>query len=130
MKTCTSCGREKDLSEYYFNKARNKHKGRCKSCDKTSVKIWRKKNPEAQSLINKRGRVKWAYGLCLDDVKEFGECPICLKEKRLVIDHCHNKGHVRGFICYSCNTLLGHIENKDKMARVQRYLEEKADPDG
>lgn len=36
-----------------------------------------------------------------------GECAICHNVTALVIDHCHDSGHVRGFICHSCNSMLG-----------------------
>jgi post-segregation antitoxin (ccd killing protein) len=122
MKACTGCKEVKPDEGFYYNNIRNYFEARCKECTKKTVQKWRKKNPEAQALINKRGRVKWAYNLKLEDVKEFGECPLCLKEKKLVIDHCHAEGHVRGFICYNCNTLLGHVENKEKMARINEYI--------
>ena len=84
---------------------------------------WRKENPEKYKENYTKGRLKYKYGLTAEEVITEGECPICLRHKRLVIDHCHSKGHVRGFICYNCNTLLGHIENEDKMKRVYSYLE-------
>lgn len=72
--------------------------------------------------INRRARYKYKYGLEEHEIKKYGECPLCLKEKKLVVDHCHTEGYVRGFICYSCNTLLGHIENEEKMQRIKNYL--------
>ncbi|EID9742484.1 hypothetical protein LCR77_004401 [Salmonella enterica] len=34
-------------------------------------------------------------------------CPICGEESKLVIDHDHESGNVRGMICDSCNKMLG-----------------------
>jgi len=54
-------------------------------------------------------------------------CAICLKEKtRLVVDHCHTTGNVRGFLCYKCNTSLGCVERKDWLTKAQEYLSEHA----
>lgn len=39
-----------------------------------------------------------------------GKCAICRRSpriRRLNIDHCHKRGHVRGLLCYSCNYGLG-----------------------
>ena len=115
FKNCTRCGEQE--TKFYGRSTI------CRACTKQTVKLWREKNKDKQRLISKRARVKHKYGLDLEDVVTEGECPICLKtDKRLVIDHCHTSGRVRGFICHNCNTLLGHVENTDKMKRVQEYL--------
>jgi len=38
-----------------------------------------------------------------------------------MIDHCHEKGHVRGLLCYHCNIGLGHF--KDNTLWLQRAIE-------
>lgn len=89
--------------------------------DLSHILKWRLRNPEKAKLMYKRARYR-KYGLELAEVKREGECPICLKEKKLVVDHCHTSGLVRDFICYNCNTVLGHIENPDKLKRIVEYL--------
>lgn len=49
-------------------------------------------------------------------------CAICdTKHGRLVVDHDHATGAVRGLLCGPCNSALGHIEHAD-MNRVRAYL--------
>ena len=55
-------------------------------------------------------------------------CMICgskfKSERDKCIDHCHVTGVIRGQICFSCNTALGHF--KDEIYILQsalRYLE-------
>jgi hypothetical protein len=33
-----------------------------------------------------------------------GRCAICGELRKLVEDHCHQSGLVRGFLCHSCNS--------------------------
>jgi hypothetical protein len=56
------------------------------------------------------------YGLTTADfVRLFagqgGLCAICGKpnerRRRLVVDHCHTSGRVRGLLCDACNNMLG-----------------------
>lgn len=47
-----------------------------------------------------------------------GTCPICevavdkTEGRRLCLDHCHETGRVRGFICHHCNACLGWLESR------------------
>lgn len=130
FKTCTKCKISKPFSEYTLRKNRNfKPAPRCKSCHNSDRSEWRAK-PESKELLKKidrRARLKWAYGLTEDDLQNMlceqqHSCAICDRQVKLVVDHCHETGQVRGLLCYSCNTLLGSIENNNKMKRVERYI--------
>ena len=125
LRVCRKCNVEKAPTEFYDRKRNGKPKRQftCKPCEKIRMKEWRDSNPEANKAIYTRSRYKTKYGLNVEDVPKVGDCPICLRtDLKLVVDHCHTHGHVRGFICYSCNTLLGHVENKEKMTMIEKYL--------
>jgi len=56
-------------------------------------------------------------------------CPVCKKPSiphvtaNLVIDHNHNTGNAREWICDSCNTGLGRFkDNIDLLQNVIKYL--------
>lgn len=67
-----------------------------------------------------------------------GVCKICTnpetavypqtgKIKNLTVDHCHKTGRVRGLICFSCNIILGHLEDRPEVVHsVLDYLNAKA----
>ena len=49
-------------------------------------------------------------------IRQDGCCAICgIPEKelkrRLAIDHCHTKGHIRGLLCTRCNFVLGFAKD-------------------
>lgn len=58
-------------------------------------KIWEKKKPAMYTLF---------------------ECPICKKTSihgisKIVLDHNHKTGNVRGYLCESCNTGIGRFDD-------------------
>lgn len=69
-----------------------------------------------QVRINGRKSVITKYGLTVQQYDEMlaeqkNLCKICKKEpKRIVIDHNHNTGDVRGLLCVRCNSCLGWFE--------------------
>jgi hypothetical protein len=62
-----------------------------------------------------------------------GRCYICRSkgfvmrkchEARLMVDHCHRTGAVRGLLCHNCNRALGLLQDKrTNLMRACRYLE-------
>lgn len=60
-------------------------------------------------------RLRGTYGITLaayEDIldRQGGKCAICDKapaERRLVIDHDHRTGAIRGLLCASCNVGVG-----------------------
>lgn len=58
-----------------------------------------------------------------------GVCRICdsrpQKPKRLVLDHDHSTGAIRGFICGQCNTALGMAgDSPERLRQLANYLEQ------
>lgn len=79
-----------------------------------------------------------AYGVTLAEVKKMYEdrnsrCDICggggftMKDShnmKLVVDHCHATGKVRGLLCHNCNRALGLLQDsKESLKRALEYLE-------
>lgn len=80
-----------------------------------------------ETILAKRiGRL---YGITPDAYSRLlesqgGACAIC-KEKRgrLMIDHCHGSGVVRGLLCIACNLGIGYFWDKpDALEAAKDYL--------
>jgi Recombination endonuclease VII len=74
----------------------------------------------------------YARGLRKRRREEFIEnCHICLKPiagKDAKLDHCHKKGHCRGWLCARCNMMLGLAGDSVELLRQAiRYLEKDRD---
>ena len=79
-----------------------------------------------------RHKLQYEYGLTLDQYRELvnkygARCPVCTKQPpdRLVVDHDHKTGQVRGLLCSECNLALGKLKD-DPMAirRLMTYVVE------
>jgi len=65
--------------------------------------------------ISKEDRKKWEKDNRLSEGMIF-ECPICLKISivgitKIVLDHNHSTGEIRGYLCESCNTGIGRFKD-------------------
>ncbi|HXB13569.1 MAG TPA: endonuclease VII domain-containing protein [Bacteroidia bacterium] len=74
-----------------------------------------------------------SYGITLQDrqkmiTEQDGCCAICnepMESPR--IDHCHDRGHVRGLLCGNCNTGLGFFRDRsDLMIKAAIYVQRNA----
>lgn len=83
-------------------------------------------------------RLTKTYGISLEQYKAMveehdGKCGICGEEGfelvkgqrlKLVIDHCHATGRVRGLLCHNCNRGIGLLQDSiDNIRAAIRYLE-------
>ena len=134
---CAACRMNKDPGSFYADRKKiNGLSTYCKECCRTkakgsysrnpdrakaAMKAWRKNNPERNAFI----KAKSAYGIT---EKEFFNlpkvCVICGARKKLVIDHSHQTGRIRGRLCSLCNTGLGHF--KDNQTAIKQIIKLKS----
>jgi hypothetical protein len=131
-KTCKTCNIEKPID--LFSKGNGKYKklNVCKVCDAQARRdrYW-SMTPEQKQTRREAQRIqeyKRNYGLeeslALSLAKcRIGECKICNKVTKLVVDHCHETKVVRGLICDNCNKMLGHsFDNPSTLIKAAEYL--------
>lgn len=94
------------VAQYY-----QKNKERLQKC---ATDRWENLTKEERWEKNLKG----SYGITANDYytileEQKGECIIChsISNKKLVVDHSHTTGKVRGLLCERCNRLVGQIEN-------------------
>lgn len=48
----------------------------------------------------------------------FGPCEFCGRSARLIAEHCHEHGWIRGRACESCNQGISHAERRSTLAEL------------
>lgn len=146
-KRCSGCGETKAASAFYFrNKKRGTLRADCKACvvarsnrshalnpqrSKRSLARFHAKHPRYQKNYD----LQRNYGIDLAafdrmrDAQNYA-CAICerpeaaLPRRTLVVDHDHDSGHVRGLLCATCNTGIGHFaDDPARMRNAIHYME-------
>lgn len=123
LKTCTLCNLNKPTSEFHKN-SRYKE-GSYKHCKKCHYKVY-----------GRDAHFRRSYGISENQYNEIAQnqdwkCKICNANhyegqfSRLVVDHCHTNGGVRGLICQQCNIALGNAkDNPEILRKMADYLDE------
>lgn len=99
---------------------------------------------ECQSTLNKKRDYKkwyWSYNrayavnykykLTIEEYEKIISrgCEICGSTDRLVLDHNHEMGTIRGCLCHKCNTAIGLFDdNTEKLSRAINYLRKHSGP--
>lgn len=114
-KTCATCKEEFYISD-------GKHRGRpyCLSCTSNHVRI--------RSMLRKANPIPKAHrceccGKSEDDLTiHYGKLGNPMSVWRL--DHCHETGQFRGWLCANCNIGLGKFyDDPDLLTKAIRYIQ-------
>jgi len=102
----------KDYKAYY-------QANREKMIEKT--KKYYRKNTELVKSKARARKLKEKYGLTKENIPS--NCEVCGEGGKICVDHCHKTGQVRGFLCTSCNFVLGLVKDDTKiLLRLRSYL--------
>jgi hypothetical protein len=113
---CTRCKKDKPETSKYFplhNKKKNGLDSWCREC--------------RRGYRNEICRGKFRSSISDEKLKEIKrdiiECVICGSNEKLVVDHDHKTGEIRGMLCNHCNRGLGHFRDDPELLEFARiYL--------
>ena len=143
MKICSSCKVESPNKKFGVNNSRPDNlENICKECISARRKIsYSPAKAKVQWQNNKYSRPEYAesrrlmtaYGITKEfrdymaQVKE-NRCEICNEEVKLVVDHDHKTGIVRGMLCSTCNRGLGHFnDDANLLTKAFMYIKTKTE---
>jgi hypothetical protein len=130
---CNKCSEAKEISEFPRHRLclyGVEHV--CKACKLDRRREFAALYPERAKDVDLKGH----YGITLADYHELhrkqqAKCAICgTSDEKLVVDHNHTTGQVRGLLCHLCNAMVGCArENIDILTQAIAYLYAEAHPD-
>jgi len=145
-KRCKTCGVVKPLGDFSPQRgALDGHRNDCKPCNSERVMRWRDANQDRALDAHLRR----TFGITLAEYRELlvaqgGVCACCGEpptvalgipsrrqgravRPRLVVDHDHETGEIRGLLCSPCNRGIGFLgDSSEGVRRALAYLEREA----
>ncbi len=116
---CTTCGVEKDITEFYLRGGKRSPKSRKSKCKKCEIiRLAASYDPNHY----RDQHLKRSYGITLNDYNQMLTeqndcCAICGtdnpggKHGKFMVDHNHDTGEVRGLLCKRCNIAIGEFND-------------------
>lgn len=140
MKFCKFCNRDLPIDDFHFQAGRQKRRTKCKDCQSAYYHDYKNRNHDSlkekwssaskrhYTNENRRAKTLKRYSITVADydimlASQNGKCGICLSETKLVVDHDHDTGAVRGLLCSECNLGLGKFKDDlDLLKMAVKYV--------
>lgn len=129
--TCKGCGKPRVLGPDFYTDRDGLPRIKCKACHNAESEAWRRANPQRHRAnvrrVNHRIHLLRRYGLSVEDfdalvAQSDGRCSICkeheTRKRRLSLDHDHETGRLRGFLCSRCNLLIGNARDSVALLKM------------
>jgi Recombination endonuclease VII len=140
---CVECFRINSRKQAAYNRAWRKA-----NQDKVKAfkSAWKNANPEKQKEMERRSRhkvsqdpqryrlvkaqkVDWRARRLIEKAQRERPdcCEVCGQMAEICFDHCHKTGQFRGWLCHSCNCILGFAKDSGALLRrLANYLDQHA----
>lgn len=137
LRRCCSCEEHKGVEDFHNDK--RSFDGKCTQCKACACSNGRKhharrmkedpayKSAKRESYVKSRwGLSEGEYNLAWQSQKVCGICEVeLLGGHQTHLDHDHETGAIRKFLCTNCNRALGHFQDsKEIIMKALTYLEE------
>jgi hypothetical protein len=95
-----------------------------KAEDPEKVRSYARQYYQDRPGLASANHLKYKYGLSPNDIPD--TCQVCGRNDiRICVDHDHETGKVRGFLCTNCNTALGQVrDDRAVLHNLIAYLDE------
>lgn len=112
---CRPCILARGRAQYGTDEYREKDRERDKNPKRKAQRQAHDATPENRAAYSSY-YYRWKYGISPKDQeelfwKQIGMCPICdfplEPSKKMHLDHDHDTGKIRGFLCHYCNVAIG-----------------------
>lgn len=135
MKECRKCHEQKPLDGFKPTKQnKDGRSGTCRDCDNAAYREWYQRNRYKKlASTNRYKAIKLGYkgGAMVypadgDLPPNNGRCQICdeTSDRLLHLDHDHETGVIRGWLCQKCNRGLGLFQDSpERLKQALTYLE-------
>lgn len=120
---CTKCRIIKPLDEFYIQPhGKYGRRAECAKCTAVRTVAYRERFPEKMRHWSRdSARKKRGFPDPTRSIPDF--CEICGSGEKLDLDHDHNDGKFRGWICRKCNLGIGALgDTIPCVDRVLKYL--------
>jgi Recombination endonuclease VII len=145
---CPRCRKNRDAT--LFANAAGKPCQSCQPCRDLSTQLNRQRRARIGAQGIRAANLRDKYGITVEEydalrARQGYRCAICARHEeelraagvgrprldgtpsatavKLVVDHCHQTGRVRGLLCVGCNAALGHLdEREDRLLAAIAYL--------
>lgn len=135
VKICPACNTEKPIEEFYVITAKQICTSWCKPCLSEQSRNYRAANKNSIASNARRYHLAKKYGITEEQydqllIAQNFSCAVCGKnaeeeKKRLVVDHNHKTGEIRGLLCNYCNhRIVGKWTNGNLLRQVADYIEQ------
>ena len=119
-------GKHPDKRRAITDRYREANLDKIRETDKLAQRRRRVADPEKNRICQQRFKAKREARLVgIAGRPRPSICDLCKQNNGgIVFDHCHVKGHFRGWLCDRCNRVLGLVYDNPKLLKMMaRYLE-------
>lgn len=136
-KACRACGGKfKPPTSGHMYCSEECSRPRQLRANREAMRTYRKTHAHHVKRVKHAWDLRTKFGMSVADydarlAAQGGRCLVCLEVPRggrgvirkLVVDHCHATGRIRGLLCPNCNTAIGLLrEEPQRFNRAVSYL--------